>query len=160
MHAADLPDNESQRLAALHGLHVLDTADDEGFARLTQLACELFDVPTSLVSLVDRDRQWFKAVDGIELQNLPREQTVCQVTVARAYDHPDDPALIIPDVSKVPAFAAIPTLAITSLEDSAVRARGHLPQTVEILHKPVLPAVLQERVRFHLSHAGGVNPPA
>lgn len=59
-----------------------------------------------------------------------------------------------------PAFAAIPTLAITSLEDSTVRARGHLPQTVEILHKPVLPALLQERVRFHLSHAGVVNPSA
>ena len=59
-----------------------------------------------------------------------------------------------------PAFAGIPTLAITSLEAGVVFDRGHLPQTVEILHKPVLPALLQERVRFHLTHAGGVNPQA
>ena len=82
MHAADLPDNESQRLAALHVLHVLDTADDEGFARLTQLACELFDVPTSLVSLVDRDRQWFKARQGLDACETNREVSFCAHAVA------------------------------------------------------------------------------
>ncbi|TAK74279.1 MAG: response regulator [Aquabacterium sp.] len=59
-----------------------------------------------------------------------------------------------------PAFAGIPTLAITSMDVAVVGDQGHLPQTVEILHKPVLPALLQDRVRFHLTHAGAAQPPA
>ncbi|WP_374612498.1 PP2C family protein-serine/threonine phosphatase [Gordonia sp. (in: high G+C Gram-positive bacteria)] len=104
-------DIEEARLHSMQQLNVLDSPPEDRFAQITRMAKAVFGVPMSTVSLLDRDRQWFKAVDGIELQNLPREQTVCQVTVARAYDHPDDPALIIPDVSKVPAFAAIPQIA-------------------------------------------------
>ena len=100
-------DIEEARLHSMQQLNVLDSPPEDRFAQITRMAKAVFGVPMSTVSLLDRDRQWFKAVDGIELQNLPREQTVCQVTVARAYDHPDDPALIIPDVSKVPAFAAM-----------------------------------------------------
>lgn len=104
-------DLEEARLHSVQQLNVLDSPPEDRFAQITRMAKAVFGVPMSTVSLLDRDRQWFKAVDGIELQNLPREQTVCQVTVARAYDHPEDPALIIPDVSKVEAFAAIPQIA-------------------------------------------------
>ncbi|WP_439033061.1 PP2C family protein-serine/threonine phosphatase [Gordonia terrae] len=104
-------ETEEARLHAVEQLHLLDSPPEDRFAQITRMAKAVFGVPMSTVSLLDRDRQWFKAVDGIELQDLPREQTVCQVTVARAYDHPEDPALIIPDVSKVPAFSAIPQVA-------------------------------------------------
>ncbi|WP_238419034.1 PP2C family protein-serine/threonine phosphatase [Gordonia sp. 'Campus'] len=105
------PEIEEARLHAVEQLHLLDSPPEDRFAQITRMAKAVFGVPMSTVSLLDRDRQWFKAVDGIELEDLPREQTVCQVTVARAYDHPEDPALIIRDVSKVPAFAAIPQIA-------------------------------------------------
>ena len=60
MQAPDTPQNETQRLAALHALQVLDTPLDRAFERMTQLARDLFDVPIALVSLVDQERQWFK----------------------------------------------------------------------------------------------------
>lgn len=51
------PDNEAQRLSALHGLNILGTPPEERFDRLTRLAARLFQVPIALVSLVDAERQ-------------------------------------------------------------------------------------------------------
>ncbi|ETA08007.1 MULTISPECIES: PP2C family protein-serine/threonine phosphatase [Gordonia] len=104
------PDVEEARLRAVEQLNLLDSAPEDRFAQITRMAKAVFGVPMSTVSLLDRDRQWFKAVDGIELQNQPREQTVCQVTVARAYTRPADPALVIEDVSTIPFFAEIPQI--------------------------------------------------
>lgn len=82
MRAADLPDNEPQRLTALHALRILDTPTDESFERLTQLACDLFDVPTALVSLVDKERQWFKSHTGLDACETSREVSFCAHAVA------------------------------------------------------------------------------
>ncbi|MFG1490965.1 hypothetical protein ABMA58_17080, partial [Oceanospirillum sp. HFRX-1_2] len=69
MHSRDrnpmlLPDNETERLQHLHDLAILDTEQDPGFDRLTELARDLFDAPVALVSLVDQNRQWFKSIQG------------------------------------------------------------------------------------------------
>lgn len=71
------PADEAQRLAALRGLALLDTAPEERFDRLTRLARRLFDVPMAIVSLVDADRQWFKSRDGLEAQETPRDVSFC-----------------------------------------------------------------------------------
>ncbi|WP_404471424.1 GAF domain-containing protein [Vreelandella venusta] len=83
MQAADLPDNETQRLTALHALHVLDTPIDEAFERITQLARDLFDVPIALVSLVDKERQWFKSHSGLDACETRREISFCAHAVAQ-----------------------------------------------------------------------------
>ena len=57
---APLPHNEKQRLQALRELLILDTPPEERFDRISKFAAKEFDVPIALVSLVDRDRQWFK----------------------------------------------------------------------------------------------------
>ncbi|UDY37861.1 GGDEF domain-containing protein [Dermatobacter hominis] len=62
---APLPDDESQRLAALAALGILDTDPEESFDRVTRLAQRLFDVPVALVSLIDRDREWYKSNQGM-----------------------------------------------------------------------------------------------
>jgi hypothetical protein len=59
-----LPANEAARLADLHSRHVLDTAPEERFDRMTRLAARLFDVPMCLVSLTDGKRQWLKSRVG------------------------------------------------------------------------------------------------
>lgn len=72
-----IPEDEGARLAALHGLGVLDTPREERFDRYTRLAAALFRAPIALISLVDSDRQWFKACFGIDMCEGPREQSFC-----------------------------------------------------------------------------------
>ncbi|MFQ4137360.1 response regulator [Nodosilinea sp. PGN35] len=64
MQPARLPANEACRLQALYSYHILDTPPTEGFDNLTQLAAMVCDVPIAMVSLIDRQRQWFKARMG------------------------------------------------------------------------------------------------
>ncbi len=82
MQAADFPENEYQRLAALHALQVLDTPADKAFDRITQLACDLFDLPIALVSLVDAERQWFKSHQGLAASETCRDLSFCAHAVA------------------------------------------------------------------------------
>ncbi|UMR29986.1 GAF domain-containing protein [Massilia sp. MB5] len=65
MIAAPLPDNEAERLSALLALLILDTPPEERFDKIVAFAAEEFDVPIALISLVDTDRQWFKAAIGL-----------------------------------------------------------------------------------------------
>ena len=72
-----LPATEIERLEALRALRILDTAPEERFDRITRIACKAFDVPIALVSIVDRDRQWFKSRQGLEVTETPREVSFC-----------------------------------------------------------------------------------
>ena len=63
------PENEAERLAALHRLRILDTPPEDRFDRITQFAQRLFGVPIALITLVDMNRQWFKSHQGALLHN-------------------------------------------------------------------------------------------
>ncbi len=93
---------EHQRLEELQSLQILDTASEERYDRITRLAQRLFEVPISLVTLVDRDRQWFKSVQGLELRETPREQAFCAHAIQG-----DDP-MQVPDALSDPRFASNP----------------------------------------------------
>lgn len=103
--AAPLPDNEARRLDALHALRVLDTPPEERFDRYTRIAAGLFDVPISMVSLIDRDRQWFKSRQGFDLEETPREAAFCAYTIL------DRQVLQIPDTLLDSRFADNPVVA-------------------------------------------------
>lgn len=77
MQAPALPTDESARIDTLRALHVLDTAPEERFDRLTRLAKRLFGVPIALVTLVDVDRQWFKSCVGLGVSETPRDISFC-----------------------------------------------------------------------------------
>lgn len=77
MPAAPIPNYDAKRLAALVGCNVLDTGPEPGFDDLTALAARLCDTPIALVSLVDKDRQWFKSKVGVDVEQTPREQAFC-----------------------------------------------------------------------------------
>ncbi|WP_226929651.1 putative bifunctional diguanylate cyclase/phosphodiesterase [Janthinobacterium aquaticum] len=78
-----LPINESERLAALHALCLLDTPSDATLNELTALAATVFGMPITLVSLVDEGRQWFKARVGMPMQETPRSQAFCAYALER-----------------------------------------------------------------------------
>ena len=73
----DLPANEKQRLQALHALKLLDTKAEERYDRLTRMASRSFNVPTSILSLVDQDRQWSKSCAGPNIPECDRASSFC-----------------------------------------------------------------------------------
>ncbi|HSP31074.1 MAG TPA: GAF domain-containing protein, partial [Halomonas sp.] len=102
MQAPDTPHNETQRLVALHALQVLDTPTEKAFERMTQLARELFDVPIALVSLVDKERQWFKSHQGLDLCETSRDISFCAHAIAH------DAPLVIEDTLQDQRFITNP----------------------------------------------------
>jgi PAS domain S-box-containing protein len=85
-----IPENETNRLAALHRYQVLDTPPEAAFDRITKLAARLFETPIALISLVDESRAWFKSSIGFDACEVPRDQRHC---FAGLIDAP----LMIPD---------------------------------------------------------------
>ena len=72
-----LPPDEAGRLRALERYGVLDTPAEPGFDDIVRLAAYICQAPIALISLIDRDRQWFKARVGLEEAQTPREQAFC-----------------------------------------------------------------------------------
>ncbi len=72
-----MPDAEELRLTALNSYRILDTPNEARFDRIVRMASRLFGSPIALISLVDRDRQWFKASVGINVQQTPRAISFC-----------------------------------------------------------------------------------
>ena len=93
---------EEARLQALHALGLLDTPREDRFDRFTRLALAAFDVPIALVSLVDRERQWFKSQAGLEYRETPRPLAFCSHAIAL------DDMLVVPDTLADERFAAHP----------------------------------------------------
>ena len=99
---APLPANETDRLAALYGLDVLDTEPEKDFDDIVALASHVCGVPMSLVSLLDTDRQWFKARVGTDLTETTRDLSFC----AHAILGRD--LLVVPDARQDARFADNP----------------------------------------------------
>lgn len=95
------PELETARIRSLDQLHVLHTPPEDRFVHVTRMARVALDVPMSAINLMDRDLQWCKQFSGDSEPdfNVPRDQSVCRATIARAYQEPDDPALIFEDLA-------------------------------------------------------------
>ncbi|CAM3438549.1 EAL domain-containing protein [Halomonas lysinitropha] len=93
---------EERRLVALAGLGLLNTPAEARFDRLTRLARRLFGVSTVLISLLDRDRQWFKSRQGLDITETPRDIAFCHKTLER------DGLMVVPDTHTHPLFHDYP----------------------------------------------------
>jgi GAF domain-containing protein len=102
MLAAPIPDNDKERLAALRELLILDTRPEERFDKIVQFAAQEFDMPIALLSLIDENRQWFKASVGLDVCETGRDVSFC----GHAILQPD--IFVIPDARADQRFADNP----------------------------------------------------
>ncbi|WP_374449131.1 GGDEF domain-containing protein [Stella sp.] len=110
-------DAEAARLDALHRYDVLDSGPEESFDRITRLAQLAVGTPTVLISLIDRDRQWFKSRIGLDAAEGPRATSFCSHAIEQ------DTALIVADALAHPTFHDHPAV----LGDPHVRFYAGVP---------------------------------
>jgi predicted PurR-regulated permease PerM len=104
---APVPPNEKERLAELNGLNLLDTPTEADFDHVTERLTKLFNVPIALITLIDKDRQWFKSQSGLpadlaESRYTSRDVSLCGHVVAK------DEVLVVRDLARDPRFANNP----------------------------------------------------
>lgn len=97
--------DDDARIAALRRLNVLDTAAEEPFDNIVTLVRTVLAVPIATVTLVDRERQWFKAQHGFGHQETPRSISFCTHTIQQRQP------LIVEDAHLDPRFASSPLVA-------------------------------------------------
>src|ERR1041385_6013111 len=102
MSAPPIPQNEHERLAALHSYNILDTPPENAYDDLTFLALHICGYPIALITLVDQDRQWFKSKFGVTLTETSRDISFCGHTILQS-----EP-MIIPDTLDDARFATNP----------------------------------------------------
>ena len=98
------PANESQRLAALRSLNILDTAPEIAYDEIAELAAQICGCPVGYISFIDDHRRWLKAKYGLrpEIIEAPREAAVCSTTICGTE------VLVVPDMTQDPRFGRGP----------------------------------------------------
>jgi GAF domain-containing protein len=97
-----IPLNEHARLDLLRQYGVLDTAAEPAFDEITARAAAICQTPISLLSFVDRDRTWFKSNVGLELREIPRDDSFCAHAICQ-----DEP-YVTPDMLADDRFSRNP----------------------------------------------------
>jgi GAF domain-containing protein len=115
--SAPVPRNERQRLKVLWEYSVLDTMPEEIFDDLTELAAKICEAPVAMITLVDEDRQWFKAKVGVSINETSRDISFC----AHAITQPG--LFIVPDASRDERFSDNPLV----ISDPKVRFYAGAP---------------------------------
>ena len=115
--SAPLPPNEATRLAVLERYRILDTAAEQAFDDLTALAAQVCHTPIALVSLIDRDRQWFKSKVGLTVDEISRDLAFC----AHAILQPEP--LVVEETLNDDRFATSPLV----LDEPKIRFYAGVP---------------------------------
>jgi GAF domain-containing protein len=97
------PANEDDRQAAVERSGILQRRGDKKLQRIVDEAAEFFRAPIAAISVIDRDRQWFVARNGLEAEETPRAISFC----AHAIHRPGEP-LIVPDARQDARFVGNP----------------------------------------------------
>lgn len=113
--------DDAARLQTLRDFDLLDTPPEDRFDEIAAAAAAVTDAPIALVSLVDRDRQWFKAKVGTEIDETPIGSAICVHTLAAGGE------LVIPDLTADARTAANPLVT----DDPNVRFYAGYPIVID-----------------------------
>jgi ribonuclease BN (tRNA processing enzyme) len=114
---AALPPDEEERLAAVYRLGLLDTDAEERFDRHARIAAAAFGAPIALVTLIDRERQWYKAHYGFDFSETSRDMGFCSHAILQ-----NEP-LVVNDALRDDRFAELPVV----IGDPHVRFYAGIP---------------------------------
>ena len=117
MISAKIPLNESARLQDLHNSGLLDSPQEDEFDEIVRFASLLCNMPISLISLVDSNRQWFKARVGLAAKETDRDISFCSHAILQ------DQLFEISDTTKDSRFMDNPLV----LEDPSIRFYAGMP---------------------------------
>ncbi|HXG87600.1 MAG TPA: GAF domain-containing sensor histidine kinase [Vicinamibacterales bacterium] len=115
--AAPTPTNDEARLEAVRRTGLLDSRPGRVFDDFTALASYICGVPIALVTVVDRDRQWFKSKFGLETAETPREDAFCAHAIM------EDALMVVPDAHVDQRFTNNPLV----LRDPMIRFYAGAP---------------------------------
>ena len=96
---ANLPPNEAERLKVLKTYNILDTLPDKDYDAITKIAALICNTPIALISIIDKNRQWFKSRQGLKVTETPRDFAFCTHSIL----NPND-LFIVNDAKKDPRF--------------------------------------------------------
>jgi PAS domain S-box-containing protein len=140
---------EAQRLEALESYGILDTPPEPAFDDIAKLAALTCDAPMALVSLVGKERQWFKSELGMGMQETPRSMSICASALR------EKEMLVVPDLARDPRFADNPLVTdpphVRFYAGAVLRTPDGLPLgTVCVLDHEPRPHGLKEDQAFTL----------
>jgi GAF domain-containing protein len=95
---APITSMEAARVAALNRYAILDSEPEQSFDDLVTLAAHICKVPIAMLSLVDDHRQWFKSKLGVQVEETPRESSICSHAIQQG------DLFIVPDTLLDPRF--------------------------------------------------------
>jgi len=109
MTTAPIPADEEERLATLTALNLLDTEAEPVFDRITAKLSRVFEVPIALISLIDRDRQFFKSQTGLPTELAKARQTARNISVC-GHVVAKNLVMVVEDLARDRRFANNPLL--------------------------------------------------
>ncbi len=155
--------SEQERLNILNKYQILDTPADSAFDRITKLAVQLFNVPISIISLVDKDRIWFKSIEGLDIKEIPREKGLCNSAIfSDEFDeiqdttkHPNtlNHSLVCSDFG-LRFYAAVPLKVEGKYNLGTICILDKTPRVLTIKEKEILQSLADlviEQLKTHLS---------
>lgn len=93
-----IPSTEAERLKALQDFEILDTPPDSTLDDLTQIAAQICGAPMAMVSLIDKNRQWFKSRVGLDTTETSRDVSFCGHAIL------ETEPLVVEDATQDPKF--------------------------------------------------------
>lgn len=102
MRTYPLPFNEEARVSAVQNVPGLTRDNQEIFDNLCHATAALLDCPIAHISVIEEETQWYKSVVGIELSDMPKDNSFCTHTIM------SDAPMVITDLSADPKFKEHP----------------------------------------------------
>lgn len=137
MKVSPLPENEKERLEILRSYQILDSAAEPDFDSIVDLASEICETPIAIITLVDDNRQWFKAKVGLNESETSRDVSFC------AHAIHDEKILVVPDTLKDKRFHDNPFVT----DNPKIRFYAGMPLTTSSGHKLGTLCVIDKKPR-------------